>query len=84
MHDKRTPESGSTAALWRAVHVQANPSPHVLEAEIDLKLVAPDAGWRLRRDMDRHATSLFRAPIVASARFIEDRVVEEAGHGARK
>lgn len=31
--------------------------------------------------MDPHATRLFRAPIVARARFIEDLVVERAGHG---
>jgi methyltransferase (TIGR00027 family) len=31
--------------------------------------------------MDPHATSLFRASIVARARFIEDLVVEQAGRG---
>ena len=68
-------------ALWRAVHVQVDPAPHVLEDEIGLRLVAPDDGWRRRPDMDQHATSHSRASIVARARFIEDLVVEQAGHG---
>src|SRR5437660_5804675 len=68
-------------ALWRAMHVQVDPLPHVLEDEIGLKLVAPDDGWRRRPDMDPQATSLFRASIVARARFIEDLVVEQAGRG---
>jgi methyltransferase (TIGR00027 family) len=71
-------------ALWRAMHVQVDPPPHVLEDEIGLKLVAPDDGWRRRPDMDRHATGLFRASVVARARFIEDWVVEEADRGVRQ
>jgi methyltransferase (TIGR00027 family) len=84
MDDKKTAAPDSTAvrvALWRAMHVQVDPPPHVLEDEIGLKLVAPDDGWRRRPDMDPHATSLFRASIVARARFIEDLVVEQAGRG---
>jgi methyltransferase (TIGR00027 family) len=84
MQDKRTAAADSTAvrvALWRAMHVQVDPPPHVLEDEIGLKLVAPDEGWRRRPDMDPRATSLFRASIVARARFIEDLVVEQAGRG---
>jgi methyltransferase (TIGR00027 family) len=83
MHDKRTAAPNSTAvrvALWRAMHVQVDAPPHVFEDEIGLRLVAPDEGWRRRPDMDPHATSLFRASIVARARFIEDLVVEQAGH----
>src|SRR5437879_7410416 len=77
-----TPDSTAVrVALWRAMHVQVDPPPHVLEDEIGLKLVAPDDGWHRRPDMDPHATSLFRASIVARARFIEDLVVEQAGHG---
>jgi methyltransferase (TIGR00027 family) len=76
------PESTAVrVALWRAMHVQVDPAPHVLEDEIGLKLVAPDEGWRRRPDMDPHATQLFRASIVARARFIEDLVVEQAGRG---
>jgi methyltransferase (TIGR00027 family) len=68
-------------ALWRTLHVQVDPSPHVLEDEIGLRLIAPEAGWRRRPDMDPHFTRLFRASIVARARFIEDLAVEQARHG---
>jgi methyltransferase (TIGR00027 family) len=77
-----TPDSTAVrVALWRALHVEVDPPPHVLEDEIGLKLVAPDDGWRHRPDMDPHFTSRFRASIVARARFIEDMVVERAGRG---
>jgi len=84
MHDERAAAPDSTAvrvALWRAIHVQVDPPPHVLEDEIGLRLAAPDDGWRRRPDMHPQGTSLFRASIVARARFIEDLVVEQAGHG---
>jgi O-methyltransferase involved in polyketide biosynthesis len=84
MPDNSTAMPDSTAirvALWRAIHVQADPPPHVLEDEIGLRLAAPDNGWRSRPDMDPQGTSLFRASIVARARFIEDLVVEQAGRG---
>src|SRR5580700_6009541 len=68
-------------ALWRALHVQVDPPPHVLEDEIGLKLVAPEEGWRSRPDMDPQRTRLFRASIVARARFVEDLVVEQVGRG---
>jgi methyltransferase (TIGR00027 family) len=84
MPDEREagPESSAVrVALWRAIHVQLDPPPHVLEDEIGLKLAAPDESWRRRPDMDPDATKLFRASIVARARFIEDLVVEQAGGG---
>jgi methyltransferase (TIGR00027 family) len=68
-------------ALWRAMHVQLDGSPHVLEDEIGLALAAPDYGWRERPDMDPQGTRLFRAAIVGRARFIEDLVVEQARRG---
>ncbi len=68
-------------ALWRAMHVQVDPPPHVLEDEIGLQLAAPDDGWRHRPDMDPSGTRGFRAAIVARARFIEDMVAERAGEG---
>ncbi|MEI9954171.1 MAG: class I SAM-dependent methyltransferase [Pseudomonadota bacterium] len=76
------PESTAVrVALWRAMHVQIDPSPHVLEDEIGLQLAAPDEGWRARPDMDPHFTSSFRASIVGRARFIEDLVIEQASRG---
>jgi len=68
-------------ALWRAMHVQVDDEPHVLDDEIGLRLVAPADGWRERPDMDPVFTSGFRASIVARARFIEDLVAERAEHG---
>jgi methyltransferase (TIGR00027 family) len=68
-------------ALWRAMHVQVDPPPHVLDDEIGLQLVAPDDQWRQRPDMDPDFTSGFRASIVARARFIEDLVAEQSEQG---
>jgi methyltransferase (TIGR00027 family) len=84
MAGEQTQAPDSTAvrtALWRAMHVQIDPLPHVLEDEIGLQLAAPDDGWRGRPDMDPAGTSGFRAAIVARARFIEGLVAEQAAHG---
>ncbi|MCU1685846.1 MAG: O-Methyltransferase involved in polyketide biosynthesis [Amycolatopsis sp.] len=84
MDENGAAEPDSTAvrtALWRAMHVQVDPPPHVLDDEIGLRLVAPDDGWRSRPDMDQQGTRLFRASMVARARVIEDLVVEEASGG---
>ena len=84
MADEQTAAADGTAvrvALWRAMHVQVDPPPHVLDDEIGLQLAAPDDGWRRRPDMDPAGTSRFRAAIVARARFIEDLVTEQADRG---
>jgi len=73
-----TPDSTAVrVALWRAMHVQIDPPPHVLEDEIGLALAAPEEGWRERPDMNPNFTKVFRAAIVARARFIEDLVIDE-------
>jgi methyltransferase (TIGR00027 family) len=84
MPPDRTAKPDSTAvrvALWRAMHVQVDAPPHVIEDEIGLEIAGPDEGWRRRPDMDPQGTSAFRASIVARARFIEDLVVEQADRG---
>jgi methyltransferase (TIGR00027 family) len=84
MSDKRDIAPDSTAArvaMWRALHVEADAPPHVLEDRVGLQLLAPEDGWRERGDMDPQFTRPFRASIVARARFIEDLVVEQAGRG---
>lgn len=84
MREQQDTAPDSTAvrvALWRAMHVQADPLPHVLEDEIGFKLIAPDDSWRKRPDMDPLATRRFRASIVARARFIEDLVTEQTARG---
>jgi len=76
------PESTAVrVALWRAMHVQVDPPPHVIADEVGLRLVAPSDGWRQRPDMDATFTAPFRASIVGRARFIEDLVTEQAGRG---
>ena len=78
---KTSPDSTAVrVALWRALHVEVDPPPHVLEDELGLKLAAPDDGWRSRPDMSAF-TRPFRASIVARARFIEDLVPELAARG---
>lgn len=77
-----TPDSTAVrTALWRALHVQVDAPPRVLEDELGLQLAAPDADWRQRPDMDPLATRGFRAAIVARARFVEDLVAEQANRG---
>ena len=70
-------------ALWRAMHVQADPAPHVLADEIGLRLAGPDDGWRDRGDMHPDGTRTFRASIVVRSRFVEDLVEEQAARGGR-
>jgi len=79
MNDNINEAPDSTAArvaMWRALHAEADAPPHVLEDTIGLELLAPDANWRERGDMNPQFTRPFRASIVARARFIEDLVVE--------
>ena len=73
--------SAVRVALWRAIHVQIDAPPHVLDDEIGLQLAAPEGDWRSRPDMDPAGTSWFRAAIVARARFIEDLVAEQSDQG---
>lgn len=83
MPDEPNAEPDNTAvrvALWRALHVQADPPPHVFEDLVGLQLVAPDEGWRSRPDMSPF-TRPFRASIVGRARFIEDLVAEQVARG---
>jgi methyltransferase (TIGR00027 family) len=84
MQDRPEEAADSTAvrvALWRALHVQVDASPHVFEDEVGLGLAAPDARWRERPDMDPAATGGYRAGVVGRARFIEDLVREQAAKG---
>jgi methyltransferase (TIGR00027 family) len=67
-------------ALWRALHLEIDPPPHVFEDDVGLKLVNPDSQWRSRPDMSPF-TRPFRASIVARARFIEDLVAEQVARG---
>ena len=68
-------------ALWRALHVEVDAPPHVLDDRVGLQLAAPDPDWRQRPDMNEYATGGVRASIVARARFIEDLVFKQAERG---
>ena len=84
MPDKPIAAADSTAvrtALWRALHVEVDAPPPVLEDTVGLRLAEPGEGWRGRQDMNPQFTRLFRAAIVARARFIEDLVAEQAAKG---
>jgi methyltransferase (TIGR00027 family) len=79
--EKVAPEDTALrVALWRALHVEVDPPPHVFEDVVGLRLAAPDEGWRSRPDMSPF-TRPFRASILARARFIEDLVAEQVGQG---
>lgn len=67
-------------ALWRALHVQIDPKPHVLVDEVGLKLVAEE-NWRDRPDMNADFSKPMRASIVGRARFIEDLVENQVQLG---
>ncbi len=82
--NKKIIEPDNTAvrtALWRAMHVQVDAKPHILEDEVGLKLIAPNADWRQRPDMHPQFTKRLRASIVARARFIEDLIIEQSKKG---
>lgn len=68
-------------ALWRALHVELDPPPHVLTDLIGLQLVAPPENWRGRPDMDPHGSVGSRLGMVARARFVEDLVMQRAADG---
>lgn len=68
-------------ALWRALHVELDTAPHVLNDTIGLQLADPDPDWRSRGDMHPDGTRAFRASIVARARYLDDLVAEHAAAG---
>jgi len=87
MNDKQTVAPDNTAvrvALWRALHLEVDAPPHVLEDAIGLRLAEPEDGWRERPDMNPQFTCRFRASTVARSRFIEDLVAEECSRGVRQ
>jgi methyltransferase (TIGR00027 family) len=79
---KKITEPDNTAlrtALWRALHMQVDAKPHILEDDIGLKLIDPPDDWQQRPNMK--FTRRLRASIVARARFIEDLIIEQSQRG---
>jgi len=84
MHASHAAAPDSTAirvALWRALHIEVDDAPHVLEDETGLRIAAPDTDWRERPDMHPQGTRGYRASIVGRARFVEDLVAEQTVKG---
>jgi methyltransferase (TIGR00027 family) len=82
--DKKAIEPDNTAvrtALWRALHVQVDPQPHIIEDEIGLQLIAPNDGWQQRPDMDTNFTRRIRVSMAARARFVDDLVIDQSKKG---
>lgn len=64
-------------ALWRALHVEIDAPPHLIQDDIGLALAAPEADWHDRPDMHPVGTAGYRVAMVARTRFVEDRLIEE-------
>lgn len=82
--DSTVPAPDATAvfvALWRALHAELDPLPHILSDKVGLRLAAPPPGWRQRSSMDPVKTRRVRASVVARTRFVEDLVERQIGQG---
>lgn len=82
--DGTVPAPDATAifvALWRALHVELDAPPHILDDKVGLRLAAPPPGWRQRSSMDPVKTRRVRASVVARARFVEDLVEQQVAAG---
>jgi len=81
-HNQKTNEPDNTAvrtALWRALHLQVDARPYIVEDEIGLKMIAPPVDWQDRPDMKY--TKRLRASMVARARFVDDFIIEQSKLG---
>lgn len=68
-------------ALWRAMHLEVDAKPHIIEDVVGLQLIAPPDDWEQRPDMHPQFTKRLRASMVARARFIEDLIIEQIKKG---
>ncbi|SDD69223.1 class I SAM-dependent methyltransferase [Niabella drilacis] len=79
--DPRPDNTAVRTALWRALHIQTDALPHIIEDAVGLQLIAPEPGWQQRPDMHPEFTKRLRASMVARARFIEDLILGQSGNG---
>lgn len=70
-------------ALWRALHVQIDPAPHIFTDEVGEKIIGEE-NWKNRPDMNPDFSKNMRASITGRARFIEDLVEEEFKKGVNQ
>lgn len=82
MTTKQPDNTALRTALWRALHVQADEKPHIIEDEVGFKLINPEKDWQERPDMKY--TKRLRASIVARTRFIEDLTKEQIEKGVKQ
>lgn len=71
-------------ALWRALHLQLDAPPHILEDDIGLQLAGPETNWQQRPDMHPEGTRQARLSIVTRARFVEDLVIAAVNRGVQQ
>ncbi len=82
MRDGSSPDGTAVrVALWRALHLHADPAPHVIEDDIGRLLANPGDDWLSDPNMDPVTRARVRASVVARARFIEDVVKEHSACG---
>ncbi|MCO5144282.1 MAG: class I SAM-dependent methyltransferase [Oligoflexia bacterium] len=81
---KQPDHTAVRVALWRALHIQLDDRPYILNDDLALRLVNPEQGWQERPDMHPEGTKPYRASIVARSRFIEDYVEREYEKGIRQ
>lgn len=62
-------------ALWRALHLETDEPPYIIEDKIGFDLIDPEEDWQERPDMKY--TRRLRASVVARARFIDDVAKEQ-------
>jgi methyltransferase (TIGR00027 family) len=76
-------ETAVVVALWRGAHLSLDPPPHVLEDDIGVRLVEPDASW-LSQPLMGEFFRPWRASVVARARLVEDLAYEGLRHGVEQ
>lgn len=79
------PRPDSTAvrtALWRALHLERDAPPHVVNDSLALALLDPEPGWKERPDM--RYTLRLQASILARSRFVEELILSAPGLGIQQ
>ena len=84
-HATSAPDSTAVrTALWRALHVELDAPPHVLEDTIGLRLADPEPDWRSRGDMDPEGTSGVPCLDRGAGPILDDLVAEHAAAGVEQ